>query len=193
MKIKIIPIGYLQTNCYLVSAINGDTLIIDPGDEAEKIKQAIEKEKLQPKLIINTHSHYDHVGANASLASYYNIATAMHEDGKMFAELQKLRINRWLKDHDLIQIGPLVFEVLETPGHDASAICLYNKEENVLFSGDTLFAGDIGRTDLPGSSPQKMRQSLKRIFNLPSQTLVYPGHGEQTTIENEKMLLSSGL
>jgi glyoxylase-like metal-dependent hydrolase (beta-lactamase superfamily II) len=200
MIIKTVQVGELRTNCYIVaSSKTKEAIIIDPGAEAEKIIEAIETEKLKPILIVNTHAHPDHVGANFELAEKYDIVAALGEDGYKMIEdykgyfedfsglkIEDLSIENLLKDSSVIEIGDLKFRVIMTPGHSKGSICLYRK--GVLFSGDTLFAGTYGRTDIPGGSEEKMQESIKKLMELPDETVVYPGHGSRTTIAEERKL-----
>jgi len=200
MIIKTVQVGELRTNCYIVaSSKTREAVIIDPGDEAEKIIDAIETEKLKPILIVNTHAHPDHVGANFKLAEKYDIVAALGEDGYKMIEdfrgyfedfsglkIEDLSIERLLKDNNMIDIGELKLKVIKTPGHSKGSICLYGN--GVLFSGDTLFAGTYGRTDIPGGSEEEMQESIKKLMELPDETVVYPGHGSRTTIAEERKL-----
>ena len=200
MIIKTVQVGELRTNCYIVaSEKTKETIIIDPGDEAGKIIDAIEAEKLKPILIVNTHAHPDHVGANLELAEKYNIVAALGEDGyeimgafkDYFEEfsglkIEDLSIKKLLKDGNVIEIGELKFLVIRTPGHSKGGICLYGS--GALFSGDTLFAGTYGRTDVPGGSEEEILGSIKKLMKLPDGTIVYPGHGVPTTIAKERGL-----
>ena len=200
MIIKTVQVGELRTNCYIVASNKTkEAIIIDPGDEAEKIIGAIEIEKLKPILIVNTHAHPDHVGANFKLAEKYDIVAALGEDGYKMIEdfksyfeefsglkIEALSIERLLKDNNRIDIGEIELQVINTPGHSKGSICLYGN--GVLFSGDTLFAGTYGRTDIPGGSEEEMQASIKKLMELPDGTVVYPGHGSRTTIEEERKL-----
>jgi glyoxylase-like metal-dependent hydrolase (beta-lactamase superfamily II) len=198
MIIKTVTVGELRTNCYIVaSSKTREAVIIDPGDEAEKIIEAIETEKLKPILIVNTHAHPDHVGANFKLAEKYDIVAAIGEDGFRMIEdfkgyfeefsglkIEDLSMERLLKDNNMIDIGELKLKVINTPGHSKGSICLYGNK--VLFSGDTLFAGTYGRTDIPGGSEEEMQASINKLMGLPDETVVYPGHGSRTTIGEER-------
>jgi len=200
MIIKIVVVGDLNTNCYIVaSERTREALIIDPGDDAKKIINAVEAEKLKPVLIVNTHAHPDHIGANLELAKRYGIVAAVGKDdyeqikawGSYFEEFAELDIEdlvyeRMLKAGDMVEAGELQLKVLGTPGHSRGSICLYG--DGILFSGDTLFAGDCGRTDIPGGSESEMETSLAMLMKLPEGTKVYPGHGRSTTIGKEKKL-----
>lgn len=159
LKIHKIPVGMLQTNCYVVAdEENKKAIIIDPGDEADKIIDVIKKNNLKPECIALTHAHFDHVGAVDELKKEFNI------------EISK----------------PSFLDIIETPGHTKDGVCFVDKKSKVIFTGDTLFRGTIGRTDLPGSDPVKMKESLKRLKQFPDDFKVYPGHGEESTIGEEK-------
>ncbi len=159
MRIKRIIVGMLQTNCYLLFS-EGEVAIVDPGADTKKIIKEIEKEGGGVKYIINTHSHPDHTFANKKVA---------RETGA--------KILNDLKEGDKIEIGKSVLRVLHTPGHTKDSICLLGK--GFLLSGDTLFSDGHGRTDLPGGSQEEMKESLERIRKeIPSDTVIYPGHGE---------------
>ncbi len=192
MKIFSLPVGTLQTNCYVVASQKGRAFIIDPGDEAAKIRALIEKNGLQPQFIVNTHGHIDHIKADTALG----LAVYIHEDDKtmvsgpennymavFFGSFDSVKPSRLLKDGDMVELDELSFRVIHTPGHTAGGICLYG--HGVLFSGDTLFKGGIGRTDIPGSDPAQMQASLKRLSQIDGQTIVYPGHGAETTVGRE--------
>jgi hydroxyacylglutathione hydrolase len=202
MKIYTVKVGDLRTNCYIVSSDNSkDAIIIDPGASPDRINALIEKEKLNPMLIVNTHAHHDHVGANDILSKKYGIHAAlsradhelMHEWKTVyFYEFEGINMDsyafkRLLEDGDVVSAGELELKVIETPGHSRGSICLYG--EGVLFSGDTLFASDYGRTDFHGGSDDDMKNSLKKLMKLPDDTIVYPGHGKATTIKAERMML----
>jgi len=163
MRIKRIVVGVLQTNCYLLFS-EGEIVIVDPGAEAKKILKEVENTGGGVKYIINTHSHPDHTFAN-----------------KKIAEETGAKILTDLKEGDKIVFGKDTLKVLHTPGHTEDSICLLG--ESVLLSGDTIFSDGHGRTDLPGGSEEKMKQSLKRIREeLPSGITIYPGHGESFRI-----------
>ncbi len=208
MKIKCTTVGIIGTNCYLVEK-DGFSAVIDPGENPDFIVKAI-KENLPsgPTHIILTHTHFDHVGALGELHKLYpNAVIAVSEHATFSTESIKKQAkallkdlytstcfskdnfeipepNLLLKDNDMI--GP--FKVLYTPGHTSDSICLYSQTDNLIFSGDTLFCGSYGRTDL-GGSYQDIKASLFRLFKLPPYTLVLPGHGESTSIEDEQQLI----
>lgn len=188
MKIRKIPVGMLQENCYFVSDENGETAVIDPGDEADRLLGLLQSGGLTPRCILLTHGHFDHVGAAAALAERYYCPVYLHEEDRALpARLTggPLPQTRALHEGDELAVGALRFRVLETPGHSAGSVSLLCGD--ALFSGDTIFAGGSwGRTDFPGGSEPALRTSLRRLAALPPQTRVFPGHGPETTIAAER-------
>ena len=188
MKIRKIPVGMLQENCYFVSDENGETAVIDPGDEADRLLGLLQSGGLTPRCILLTHGHFDHVGAAAALAERYHCPVYLHEaDRALPARLTggPLPQTRALHEGDELAVGALRVRVLETPGHSAGSVSLLCCD--ALFSGDTIFAGGSwGRTDFPGGSEPALRASLRRLAALPPQTRVFPGHGPETTIAAER-------
>ncbi len=172
MEIKRIVVGILQANCYLLAA-GGDLAVIDPGDEAEKIIDEIDHIGATPKLIINTHAHFDHIGANSRLKEKYGVpvmAGANEKWGTGFSPDAKLF------DGQIILVGGQPLRVVDTPGHTPGGICLLGPD--FIFSGDTLFDGNIGRTDLDGGSNKDMAESLKKLDRMIAAGMTaYPGHG----------------
>lgn len=187
MKIRKIPVGMLQENCYFVSDENGETAVIDPGDEADRLLGLLQSGGLTPRCILLTHGHFDHVGAAAALAERHHCPVYLHEaDRALPARLTggPLPQTRALHEGDELAVGALRFRVLETPGHSTGSVSLLCCD--ALFSGDTIFAGGSwGRTDFPGGSEPALRASLRRLAALPPQTRVFPGHGSETTIAAE--------
>lgn len=199
MIIETVCIGSCQANCYILASKNSqDAIIIDPGDEPEKIQGVLGRHKLISSIVINTHGHIDHIGADDAFHSEVYI----HEDDVPFLRdpalnlshffNQDLKINskyHALKDNDQIKFGGIILKVLHTPGHTPGSMCLLldNEGEEILFSGDTLFNQGVGRTDFPLASFEKITDSIKKkLFVLKNQTRVFPGHGEATTIGQEK-------
>jgi len=186
MKITVLPLGMLQTNCYILT--EGDRcLVIDPGDEPEKVLGFLEKHGLTLEAVLLTHGHFDHVGAVKTLAAETDCRVFLCEKdlslpGAMTAG--PLYHTDFYGEGDKRTLAGLEFEVLHTPGHTPGSVCLRFGEH--LFSGDTLFAGSCGRTDFPGSSPADMIRSLSRLSQLEESLKVYPGHGGSTTIGEEK-------
>lgn len=186
MTITTLPLGMLQTNCYIL-AENDRCLVIDPGDEAEKVLAFLDRQGLTLEAILLTHGHFDHVGAVKNLAAATDCRVFLCQEdlalpGAMTAG--PLFYTDFYKEGDRLTLAGMTFEVLHTPGHTPGSVCLRFGEH--LFSGDTLFAGSCGRTDFPGSSPAAMGRSLSRLAQLDEGLKVYPGHGESTTIGEEK-------
>ena len=186
MKITTIPLGLYQTNCYILA--EGDRcLVIDPGDEAENLLAFLQRQSLSVEAILLTHGHFDHVGGVKKIAEKTGCQVFLHPDELSlppFITSGKLYYTDCYKEGDRLTLAGLTFEVLHTPGHTPGSVCLRFGED--LFSGDTLFAGSCGRTDFPGSSPADMVRSLSRLSKLEDKLKVYPGHGEATTIGEEK-------
>ena len=158
MNIEIVKVGYLETNCYILS-LNNKVLVIDPGDEIDKIKKVINEREVVGCII--THYHFDHVGAIKYFKNVYDINNL------------KEGINT---------IDPFTFEVIYTPGHKEDTITIYFKEKHLMFVGDFIFKDGIGRTDLDGGSTQDMLNSLKKISKYNDDIVVYPGHGDSTKL-----------
>lgn len=178
MEIKKLVVGPLMTNCYLISS-QGETIIIDPGDEAEKILREIKKNKV--KYIILTHYHFDHVSASQEIKEKTGALILVHQKEKDFFDLEKIKIDKFLKEGEEIKIGQESLKVIHTPGHSKGSICLLGKNE--LFSGDTIFENGYGRTDLAGGSEKDLKNSLQKLEKLlPKGIIIYPGHGEKFKI-----------
>lgn len=199
MKYELVVVGALETNCYLVyDDETRECAVIDPGAEHEKIVAAIADLELKPVIVLNTHGHVDHIGANSDIVQKYAVPLAMHAaDTDMlkvsdYIELSLLlgarnspAPDRLLSDGDEIAVGRTSLRVLHTPGHTPGSIGFV--QGGVLFSGDTLFCGGVGRTDLPGGSWKDLERSIReRILTLPEETVVLPGHGPWTTVEQER-------
>ena len=198
---KILPVGPLQCNCSLIGdEQTREAMVIDPGDQIEDILRILGEEKLQLKQIVITHAHIDHVGGAMKLKAATGAPILMNQSD--FALLKMLdmqaawvgmkppgpvQIDEGIGDGRVLEIGEIRSNVIHTPGHTEGSICLYFPDQKKLIAGDTLFAGSIGRTDLPGGSLEKIMSSLRaRVLVLPDDTLVIPGHGGQTTIGDER-------
>lgn len=194
-------VGPLQVNCYILGCPEtGEAAIIDPGDDAAEIASAVRKSGLKPVCIINTHGHPDHVGANAALKREFGLKivaspldAALMQSGSDLLSVMGVRTvpspppDVTVGDGDTIDIGDIRLEVLHTPGHTEGGICLYWRGGGILFTGDTLFAGSIGRTDFPGGSWPELEKSIRgRIYTLPDETAILPGHGENSSVGREK-------
>jgi glyoxylase-like metal-dependent hydrolase (beta-lactamase superfamily II) len=198
MKIENIVVGALQVNCFMVYDEDSlDAMVIDPGDEAEKIIRLIEDRKLKVSKIVCTHAHFDHIGAVRKLKEKTGAPVLIHEadfDIFMRADSQAaswgFQIEQppepdiYVVDGDEIVVARSRFMVLHTPGHSPGGICLYG--EGVMFTGDTIFAGSVGRTDFYGGSIAELKRSFTKIISLPPETRIFPGHGPLTTVKKEK-------
>jgi hydroxyacylglutathione hydrolase len=199
MKYETLVVGPLETNCYLVYC--QDTLecaVVDPGAEAERIFLMIARGNLKPVLILNTHGHIDHIGANKDIKEKFNIPLYIHAaDSPMLENVQKSEMaiflgavdspppDNLLNDGDKIKIGKSFLRVIHTPGHSPGSVSFLG--DRFLISGDTLFFGGVGRTDLPGGSWKDMESSIKnKILTMPDEMVVLPGHGPSTTVGQEK-------
>lgn len=192
-----LEVGELQTNCYLAySASSRECFIIDPGGEAERITALIAGEKLLPRAVVLTHGHPDHLGAARVLMDRFHLPLwvhaadeeAMHSaDGRglaaMFGAEPLPAAGRLLADNDRLALAGLELKVIHSPGHSPGSILLYG--EGLLFTGDTLFRGDVGRTDLPGGDEEELRNSLEKIGSFPPDTIILPGHGESSRLDAE--------
>lgn len=216
---EILPVGMLQCNCHIVGDPHTrDAIVIDPGDDPERILEIIQKHHLKVRAIVITHTHIDHVVGLQRVRQGTGAPVYMHADDLALYRMldvqagwigwnvpEKVQVDQMLKEGDSIRWGPFQAQVLHTPGHTQGSICLYMPSDipepcandaaakstgrmpGWLFAGDTLFAGSIGRTDLWGGSFESIIGSLKgKILELPDETIVYPGHGEATTIGRER-------
>mgnify|MGYP001057392539 FL=1 len=202
MILQMFTVGRLYTNCYVVACEQTkEAIIIDPGFEnrfeSAKIFSFITENGLTLKLVVNTHGHPDHVCGNGIIKEKFHAPILIHEnDAYMLGGLNRRdaeffgssefspSANILLHEGDLVKIGKITLKVMHTPGHTSGSMSLIGEKE--VFTGDTLFAGSIGRTDLPGSSERDMRLSLKKLASLSDHITVYPGHGPTTTIGEEK-------
>ncbi len=192
MLIETITVGMLSTNCYVAtSQQTRDAIIIDPGldfsAETQQILDYITQSALKVKLIVNTHGHSDHISGDAIFQEKYNVPICIHKYDAHFIEgfnEGKFPANVLLEDGSLIEFGDESLNVMHTPGHTPGSICLIGKR--LVFTGDTLFAGGIGRTDFPEGSVSDMRLSLQKLVRLPDNFLIYPGHGAASIMGEEK-------
>lgn len=199
---KVLSVGMLESNCYILGdEETREAVVIDPGGDAPEILAVLRQEKLQLKTIINTHGHFDHVGANKELQEATGAPIAIHTaDAPMLSQpsaealfftggrLQPSRASILLQEGDVLDFGRYQLKVLHTPGHTPGGICLVLLQEPIVYVGDTLFAGSIGRTDFPGGSFEDLINSVRtKIFTLGDHYLVMPGHGPATTVGQERL------
>ena len=190
LNIQVIPVGPLEANCYLLCD-GGECCLIDPGANSRRLLQAVEESGCTLRYLLLTHGHFDHYTAIPNiLESYPDLPVYIHE-GDLSEEASQLSMRpldaknqRTYAEGGSLTLGGLTIRVMETPGHSAGSVVL--QVENVLFTGDPLFAGTCGRTDLPSSSPRAMRESLRRLAALEGDYFVLAGHGEASTLEQER-------
>lgn len=202
MQVEHLAVGPVQTNCYLaINKETKETIIIDPGDDADRIGMRLMQLEAKPVAILLTHGHFDHAGAAKALAAQYDILVYAHEkeaetladsrmnlSGPLAGGATTYHADVFLKDEQELTLAGLHMRVLFTPGHTPGGCCYYFPREDVLFSGDSLFCGSVGRTDFPGGSMRTLVDSVRnKLMSLPENTIVYPGHDIETTIEQERM------
>jgi len=200
MIVRPLVIGTIMENTYILgSEESGDCVIIDPGGEADRVLEEVETLGLKIGMILNTHGHGDHVGGVAGIKNATDATYGIHA-----ADSEMLKSdNSWIATimpgfldppepdinvvhEQILEVGSIQIKVIETPGHTQGGVCYYT--EGLLFTGDTLFQGSIGRSDLPGGNGRLLIQNiLSRLMSLPADTIVYPGHGPETTVGREKL------
>jgi hydroxyacylglutathione hydrolase len=200
MKWKKLTVGPVQENTYIVYNNKKDAIIIDPGSEGKKIIQNIESLQLKPLAILLTHAHFDHIGAVDEVRENYGLPLYIHKKEQDWLKDTKKNGSAYfgksikakpashiITDKDsILTIGTFSFDVFTTPGHSPGSISFYSKEANAVFSGDALFAGSIGRTDLYGGDQEVLLKSIhEKLLQLPEETVVLSGHGPETTIGME--------
>jgi hydroxyacylglutathione hydrolase len=198
---EILPVGPLQCNCSVVGdETTREAMVIDPGDDIEDILALVRKHHLQVQQIIITHAHIDHVGGAMKLRTATGAPILLNQNDHALLKMLdaqaawigmaapgKVEIDRGIGEADTVRAGALSASVMHTPGHTEGSICLYFPAQKKVIAGDTLFAGSIGRTDLPGGSFDKIIRSLHdKLLGLPDETVVVPGHGPLTTIGEER-------
>ena len=205
MKVYTLVFNPFEENTYLVADANGDTLIIDPGcatpQECALLDATIVKHNLHPRMTVLTHSHFDHTAGCAAVIAKYGTPFGMSRaDMPYLEDMQRQAAafgfgttalsapSFWLDDTPEIRWGEVSLQVIATPGHSAGSVCFYAPGEHMLFAGDTIFQGSIGRTDLPGGDYDTLMDSIEqRILTLPSDTRVFSGHGPSSTLDEERL------
>ena len=201
MILETLTVGPFQENCYVIGdERTGEGALVDPGDEAVRLALAVEQTGLDVGCIIVTHAHIDHVGAVAALVDEYSCPVLMHAEAEPMlgqlptqAMMMGLRfgkvpaVDRHIEDGEDLEVGDLRLKALCTPGHAPGHLAFYLESEGLVLSGDALFAGSVGRTDLFGGDMELLMRSInERLLALPDETRVYPGHGPQTTVGDER-------
>ncbi len=203
MILERLVVGMLQTNCYLLADPQAsEAVVIDPGADVDRIVARVQHHRLKLVNILNTHAHFDHVLDAWALKQKLGGTIVLHPNDQdilkdrsvglaaIFTSSKKSpqgAVDQWVREGDMFQVGGLHLEVLETPGHTPGHVSYYVRQADMLFVGDTLFAGSIGRTDFPGGSHEQLLRSVReKIFSLSGSTRVYPGHGPETTVGHEK-------
>jgi hydroxyacylglutathione hydrolase len=201
MILEMLTVSPFQENCYIMGDEEAGTgALVDPGDEAARIAMAVEETGLDIGSIIVTHAHIDHVGAVVALVDEYSCPVLMHAEAEPMlkqlptqAMMMGLRfgkvptVDRYVEDEETLEVGDLRLRSLYTPGHAPGHLAFYVEDKGLVLSGDALFAGSVGRVDLPGGSMEVLMRSIEeRLLTLPDETAVYPGHGPRTTIGNER-------
>lgn len=199
MEVTVLTVGPVFTNCYIVNEEGKDScLVIDPGDEAKKIAEYIQKRNKKMEAILLTHGHFDHMIGVRELMSLLGGKLYAYQDEKELLMDPQLNVSNQigyemsleadvlLRDHQKITVAGMTFEVIHTPGHTKGSCCYYSEEHQTLFSGDTIFMESVGRTDLPTGNERELIDSVRnRVLTLPSNVKIYPGHGPETNVAYE--------
>ena len=200
MKLEYLVVRPLSVNCFIISDNKCDAVVVDPGGDGDAIIDFITKQKLKPLMIINTHGHFDHIGAVAQLKNKYNIPFMMHGDDEFLLELSSETsqmfglgeievpaLDEKVQDGDVLDAGEMKFRIIHTPGHSPGGICIDIEGFDSVITGDTLFQESIGRSDFPYANHAKLLDSIRtKIFTLDENRVLYPGHGPSTTVGHEK-------
>lgn len=202
MKIDILPLGMVQANCYILQDNKKRCIIVDPGGQGEMLIDFIKEKNVTPIAILLTHAHFDHIGAVDEVLSVWDVPVHMHKkefnwlkdpklNGSNHFGLPDVTVNKIpvkLKMGEKLIIEDFQFDVFHTPGHSPGSVSFYMKDEGIVISGDALFQGSVGRTDLVEGNFDILKKSIEeKLFTLPDETVVYSGHGMSTTIGYEKL------
>jgi len=198
---EILPVGLLACNCSVIGdETSREAIVIDPGDDISEIVAILNRHALKVKMIVITHAHIDHIGGASKLRALTGAPVYMHEDDSVLAANLEMQAS-WLgmetpdnpgidtpaREGDVLRAGAIEAHVLHTPGHTPGSLSLFLPLEKKLIAGDTLFLGSVGRTDLPGGDPRLIADSIRsKLYSLPEDTVVIPGHGDETSIGREK-------
>ncbi|MCI8370896.1 MAG: MBL fold metallo-hydrolase [Lachnospiraceae bacterium] len=199
-KVKLLVLGPVSTDCYILYREGSKrAILIDPADTAGKIVDTLTELELEPEAVLLTHGHFDHIMAVTELKDRYGMKVYAHEEEAEIAEnpglnlsnqfglSYALKVDETVREGEILEIAGFSLKVLHTPGHTKGSVCYYMEEDKLLFSGDTLFAGSVGRSDFPtGSGAVLIRSIQEKLATLPEDVQVFPGHGEQTNIGYEK-------
>ncbi|MCP4543791.1 MAG: MBL fold metallo-hydrolase [Chloroflexi bacterium] len=200
MLLHSVAVGITQTNCYIVGCEETqEGVVIDPGGHPQRILKLIEENDLTIRYVLNTHCHFDHMGANAKIVAATNAPLALHPEEVPMLQARGGSVmfgvpveespmpDLELEHGQELKVGTLRFQVLHMPGHSLGSVTFYLEKESVAFDGDTLFAMGVGRTDLHGGSWEILERSIRDVlFTLPDETVIYPGHGPSTTVGRER-------
>ncbi|MFN2745345.1 MULTISPECIES: MBL fold metallo-hydrolase [Bacillus] len=201
MKWRRMPLGPIQTNAYILAKEDGACLIFDPGSEAGKLNEYIKEKGLKPLAVLLTHAHFDHIGAVDKVRKEWDIPVYVHQNEAEWLQDPSLngsalltgqtitaeKADHLIEEEQVLEIGPFQLRVFFTPGHSPGSVSYYVEEEQLIISGDVLFRGGIGRTDLPGGNHEVLIKSIhQKLLTLPEETLVLSGHGPETDIATEQ-------
>jgi hydroxyacylglutathione hydrolase len=197
---EVLPVGPLACNCSVIGdEVTREAIVIDPGDDISEIVAILKHHRLTVKTIAITHAHIDHIGGASKLRALTGAPVYMNDEDSVLAENLEMQAN-WLgvetpenpgidttsREGDVLRVGALEAQVIHTPGHTPGSLSLFFAAEKKLIAGDTLFRGSVGRTDLPGGDSRTIAESIRnKLYRLPEDTVVFPGHGEETTIGEE--------
>jgi glyoxylase-like metal-dependent hydrolase (beta-lactamase superfamily II) len=200
MNVKALAVGPIQSNCFILSGTSRNAIVIDPGDDAPQISAFLTQTHLTPVVYLLTHGHMDHISALAELCALHPAPVAMHPDDLRWAYGEENQLppflpvptrpsatERALADGQTAEDAGLEYTVIGTPGHTPGSVCFLFSKHQALFTGDTLFAGAVGRTDLNGGNSRQLTQSLRRLASLPDSLRIYPGHGPDTDLRHERL------